>query len=173
MFASFQAAMAPGHNAGYQQGLYKRTYSGYYSNVKAWFTTATLTATNKVVGSINMGSIPTTTTYEFVGYFKAPYAEAFTFSLNSDDLSYLWIGDNALYANYTNAVGSYLVSATAGFPSSGTTAVLQAGKTYPFRLQVGNNGGPGLLALSVSSISLASTSDLTALGLYNPNTLGI
>jgi hypothetical protein len=51
--------------------------------------------------------------------------------------------------------------------------VMTAGEFYAFRIQVGNGAGPGEIGLSVSSPSLALTSDLTSLTLFNPNTLGI
>ena len=108
MFASFQAAMAPGHNAGYQQGLYKRTYTGYFGGVPTWFATATLTSTNKIVGSINDAGVPVTTSYQFLGYFKAPYSETFTFTMNTDDEGFLWVGTNALAANSLRLLFSLL-----------------------------------------------------------------
>lgn len=85
MLSSFQARLVPGVNAGYQPGVYKRTYTGYFNGTTTWFATATLIATNKIVGSINDGSIPLNTSCQFLGYFKAPYTETFTFTMNSDD----------------------------------------------------------------------------------------
>lgn len=167
MFAPFQAALAPGHNAGFQQGLYKRTYSGYFTG-PTWFATATQTAIAKVVGAISIGSIPITTSIQILGWFKAPYTETFTFTLSSDDQSYLWVGPNAQSGFI---VGNALVSANVS-TSTGTIA-LTKGQIYAFRLQVGNNGGPGSLGLSVSSPSLPDTQDLTGLSFFNPNTQGI
>ena len=165
MFSSFQAAMAPGHNAGFQQGLYKRTYTGYFTS-PTWFATATKTATEKVVGSINFGGVPATTSYEFLGWFKAPYTETFTFALTSDDGSQIWVGDNAKAGNF-NAGNRLAVGGGSG------TIALTKGGLYAFRLQYGNDPGPGSLALTVSSLTLAGTSDLTGLSFFNPNTLGI
>jgi hypothetical protein len=169
MFASFQAAMAPGHNAGYQQGLYKRTYTGYFGGVPTWFATATLTSTNKIVGSINDAGVPVTTSYQFLGYFKAPYSETFTFTMNTDDEGFLWVGTNALAANFN--AGNALI--TTNNTTVSNTVGLTAGQIYALRIQVGNNLGPGLISLTVSSPSLPVTSNLTSLSLYNPNTLGI
>lgn len=169
MFASFQAAMAPGHNAGYQPGVYKRTYTGNFDGVTTWFATATLTATNKIVGSINDAGIPINTSNQYLGYFKAPYTETFTFNLSSDDKSYFWLGTNALAANFN--AGNAFLAANVSLVTN--TVALTAGQIYAFRIQVGNGLGPGSIGLSVSSPSLALTSDLTSLSLFNPNTLGI
>lgn len=169
MLSSFQARLVPGVNAGFQPGVYKRTYTGYFGGVTTWFATATLTATNKIVGSINDAAVSTNTSYQFLGYFKAPYSETFTFNLSSDDQSYFWIGTNALAANFN--AGNAFLSANVGL-STGAVA-LTAGQIYAFRIQVGNGLGPGSIGLSVSSPSLALTSDLTSLTLFNPNTLAI
>jgi hypothetical protein len=166
MFASFQAAMGPGLNAGFQQGVYRRTYTGDFGGSPTWFATATKTATDKIIGSVNLGSVPTATSYEFLGLFKAPYTETFTFSLSSDDLSQLWVGDNAKAGNFNG--GNILVSGG----GSGTIALTKGG-IYAFRLQYGNGPGPGNLILTVSSPSLTVTSDLTGLSFFNPNTQGI
>ena len=169
MLSSFQARLVPGVNAGYQPGLYRRTYTGYFNGSTTWFAGATLTATNKIVGSINDGSISTNTSYQFLGYFKAPYSETFTFTMNTDDKGFLWIGSNALAGNF-NAGNAFIAT---NVNSVSNTVALTAGQIYAFRLQVGNGPGPGLVNLTVSSPSLAVTSNLTSLSLFNPNTLGI
>ena len=168
MLSTFQARLAPGVNVSYQPGFYRRTYSGYFGGTTTWFDTATLTATNKIVGSIADAAIPTTTSYQFLGYFKAPYSETFTFTLASDDKSNLWIGSNAV-SGYNG--GNTLIKSNVDTNSN--TIVMVAGQLYAVRLQVGNGPGPGSVSLSVQSSSLALTSDLTQLCLFNPNTLGI
>ena len=100
MFAPFKAAMAPGHNAGYQPGVYRRYYDGYFGANPAWFAGATLLATDKIVGSINIGSIDPTRSFQFLGYFRATKSENFTFTMSSDDQAYFWIGNNALNGNF-------------------------------------------------------------------------
>lgn len=169
MLSSFQARLVPGVNAGYQPGVYKRTYTGNYNGVVSWFATATLTATNKIVGSINDAGIPNNTSNQFLGYFKAPYTETFTFTMNSDDKGFFWLGSNALDGTF--AAGNAFIATDVSTVSN--TVALTAGQIYAFRIQVGNGLGPGSISLSVSSPSLALTSDLTSLTLFNPNTLGI
>lgn len=170
MFSTFQAVMSPGHNGGFQQGLYKRTYTGYFGGTPAWFATATLTATSKVLGSVNIGSQPTTTSCEFTGWFKAPFTETVTFTLSSDDKSQMWVGDTAKAGTFS--VGNKLVSADTGGDGSGAAA-LTKGVLYPIRIQFGNNGGPGFFTLTVSGSAMGSTSDLSGLSFFNPNTRNI
>lgn len=169
MLSTFQARLNPGVNAGFQPGLYQRRYAGYFGGTTTWFATATLTATIKTVGTIDDGSVPTNTSREFLGYFKAPYTQTFTFNLSSDDQSYFWLGTNALNGNFN--AGNAFLSANVGM-STGTVA-LTAGQIYAFRIQMGNGPSDGNIGLSVSSPSLSLTSDLTNLTLFNPNTLGI
>jgi hypothetical protein len=168
MFSTFQTAMAPGHNAGFQQGLYKRVYSGYFNGDPTWFVGATKTATVKVPGSVS-SSIPTTTTNEIVGWFKAPYSENFTFTASTDDKGLFWFGTNALSGNFN--AGNAAITTTV---STGTSVVsLIAGNFYAFRYQAGNNAGPGFMTLAVSSSHLGSTQNLAGLSFFNPNTQGI
>ena len=169
MFSSFQAAIAPGHNAGFQQGLYKRTYTGNFNGVTTWFATATKTATTKIVGTVADLGIPTTTSYQLLGWFKAPYTETFTFTYHTDDKGYLWVGSNALDANF--AAGNALITTDVSTVTG--TIALTKGQFYAIRMQVGNGLGDGIIELSVSSPSLSVTQNLTGLTFFNPNTQGI
>lgn len=172
MLGTFKAPFTFGHTAAFQNGLYRRTYTGDFDGVTTWFATATKTATNLVVGTIALpgpNGIPDNTSHQFLGWFKAPYTETFTFTLASDDKSLLWIGDNAKNGNFTS--GNKLVSANVG--SASNTIGLTKGVFYALRLQVGNGLGSSYLSLAVSSPSLVSTQDLTQLSYFNPNTQGI
>jgi hypothetical protein len=81
-------------------------------------------------------------TYDHRGYFFAPISGNFTFTLRFvDDIALLWLGDLA-YRNYsrTNAT---LESQTRS--SNGTASYIMelgAGTYTPFRLMMGNVGGP-------------------------------
>ena len=89
--------------------------------------------------------------------------------MNTDDEGFLWVGTDALAANFN--AGNALI--TTNNDTVSNTVALTAGQIYALRIQVGNNLGPGLISLTVSSPSLPVTSNLTSLSLYNPNTLGI
>ena len=172
MFSTFQSAMGAGHNAGFQNGLYRRTYTGNFDGVTTWFATATKTATNLIVGSIALpapNGIPDNTSHQFLGWFKAPYTETFTFTLTSDDKSNFWIGDSAKAGNFGGAAPLIQANVT----TVSNTIALTKGVFYALRLQIGNDHGAGTIYLAVSSPSLVSTQDLTHLSYFNPNTQGI
>jgi hypothetical protein len=168
MFSSFQAPLVGGRSAAFQQCLYKNTYTGYFDGNTTFFTTASLTATTKVIGTIS-ASIPANTSHQVLGWFKSPYTETFKFSMTTDDKGLFWIGTNAENGNFNagNAFITTNVSTVTGSVS------LTAGQYYAFRYQVGNGPGPGGMTLSVSSSQLGSTQDLRGLSFFNPNTNSI
>ena len=168
MFSTFQTAMAPGHNAGFQQGLYKRTYTGNFDGATTFFATASLTATENIVGTIS-ASIPGSTSHQVLGWFKAPYTETFKFTMNTDDKGYFWLGTNAQNGNF-NAGNAFIATNVSTVTGS---VALTAGQLYAFRYQVGNGPGPGGMTLAVSSSQLGSTQNLSGLSFFNPNTQGI
>ena len=168
MLGTFKAPFTFGHTAAFQNGLYKRTYTGNFDGDPTWFTGKTPTATNLITGSVS-ASIAETTTHQFLGWFKAPYTENFTFTLTSDDKSLLWVGDNAKAGTF--AFGNKLAYANVG--SNSGTIPLTKGTFYALRLQVSNGTGPGYITLAVSSSQLGSTQNLTQLSYFNPNTQGI
>ena len=168
MFSSFQAAIAPGHNAGFQQGLYKRTYTGNFDGNTTFFATASLTATAKVTGSIS-SSISVNTSQQILGWFKAPYTETFTFTTSTDDKGFFWFGDNAKNGNFNAGNASITTNVT----TATSSVALTAGQFYAIRYQAGNGPGEGYATLTVSSSQLGSTQNLTGLTFFNPNTLGI
>ena len=91
--------------------------------------------------------------WQFLGYFKAPYTDSFSFTTWSDDASYLWIGDNALsgysLANVNvNNGGSHPVQI-----ASSDTILLNSGQSYPVRIQFGQGGGGAALSVAYNSSS--------------------
>jgi len=80
----------------------------------------------------------------YTGYFKADFTGTFTFNQNTDDETYLWIGDYAI-SGYTTS--NRLVYSYAG--SNGTGSIyLENGKYYPIRILYGQNTGSGYHNLS-------------------------
>jgi|GEM_PF-5452753 len=89
--------------------------------------------------------------WQFVGRFRAPYTDDFSFSTWSDDASYLWLGANALTGyDLNNALvnngGSHGNQASSSDPIS-----LNSGEYYPIRIQYGQGGGDGILSVAYSS----------------------
>ena len=91
----------------------------------------------------------------WTGYFLSNYSGTWTFRLNSDDISYLWIGPMFNGSNYTTL--NTLITANNNTISN--TVHLVSGVYYPIRLLYGNSGGPGSINLSWSNNNLGSTTN--------------
>ena len=161
-FSDFATPAKIGHL--YAVGLYDTTYTGYFNGNVAFFATAPVSAQTVATTAVVLPSVPTNTSHQFLGYFKAPKSGTFTFYMTSDDGSYLWFGDNALSGFTTgnaNVVGG-----------GSNTFAMAAGAYYPLRIQYGNAGGPGSLSVSYSVTGVPQTTDLTGLVYYNAATKG-
>ena len=153
-------------------GLYLQPYSGYFADNPNWFATATTTGTASTPSVFTTASIPTTTSWQYLGYFRAPNTGSYTFSIASDDASYLWIGGNASSGFTTgNALASN--PGEHGVESDSGTLSLVEGYLYAFRAQVGNNGGPGSVAISFSGPGISTTNTFTNYVFHNPDTNGL
>jgi hypothetical protein len=89
----------------------------------------------------------------YTGYFKADFTGSFTFNLNTDDETYLWIGDTAI-TGYTTA--NRLVYSSSGSNGSGSIT-LTNGTYYPIRILWGNATGPAYCNLSFTRNSQTIT----------------
>lgn len=150
----------------YLDGIWKDTYTGYFNDDPNWFATATKTGTGvPLLTAITAGSIPTTTSVEFRGYFKPPTSDTYTFYTNSDDASYLWIGEIARTGFNT---GNALVDngGLHGPTEESGSIALSAGVYYPIRIQAGNNAVTGLCTVSWSSSTQAQTGNFSGLIFY-------
>lgn len=151
-------------------GLYRRTYSGYFNDAVVWFASATQTAAS-ADSTLAIANTPETTSVQWLGYFIPATTETYTFYINSDDASYLWIGSTAVSGftvvnaliNNGNEHGAVEVSGN---------VALTAGVRYAIRIQTGNNGGPGSHATRFSTPTIAKTSVFTGRIFYNPITNG-
>lgn len=151
-------------------GLYRRTYSGYYNDDVNWFATATQTAAG-ADSTLAIAETPTTTSIQWLGYFVPSTTETYTFFINSDDASYLWIGANAI-AGFTTGNALINNGGTHAATELSATIALTAGVRYAIRIQTGNGGGPGSHATSFSTPTIAKTQTFTGRVFYNPVTNG-
>lgn len=135
---------------------YRTTYSGYHGDDVAFTNTATVTATT-VVGNFTISSEAENTTELYIGYLLAGYTGIWTFTLTSDDASYLWIGANAV-SGYTT--GNALASASYLGPGTGTIS-LTAGNYYPIRLLYGNGPAAGSLNLTYAHTGQTATNNFS------------
>jgi hypothetical protein len=139
-----------------QPGIRKVTYSGYHNDNVAFTNTATATAST-TANNFTIASIAENTTVLYTGYLLATYTGDWTFTLTSDDSSYLWIGANAV-SGYTNVNQNVF----ANYNTVGTVTVsMTAGEYYPIRLLYGNGPETGNLALTYAHTGQAATSDFT------------
>ena len=153
-------------------GLYLQPYSGYFADDVNWFATATTTGTASTPSVLEDLSVPLTTSYQWLGYFRAPVTGTYTFYTYSDDASYVWVGANAS-TNFTtvNAVASQ-PGEHPGTEGSGTIALVE-GHLYSFRIQNGNNAAGGEIRVSFAVTGIAKTKDFTNYVFYNPDTNGL
>jgi len=142
-------------------------YSSYHNEQPAY--TATISSSGTTVNTLNINTatggyialsgtqVVNGVTYDntnvapftvvLTGYIKCDYTGTWTFTLVSDDGSYMWIGPNAL-AGYTpdncfinNGLGHGMTPVSA-------TVSLVSGNYYPIRILSGNSGGGGGLQFS-------------------------
>jgi hypothetical protein len=98
--------------------------------------------------------------WQWTGYFKAPYTDNFTFKLDSDDSGYLWIGRYAVKGfTAENANCSHGGLNGIGNPVTSNPISLIRGRYYPIRIQFGENEGFDGLIVSYSSSTESNVSN--------------
>ena len=158
--------------AAYSDGLYLQPYTGYFADDPTWFATASTTGTASTPETFNTASIPTTTSWQYLGYFRAPDTGTFTFYISSDDASYLWVGATAV-SGFTT--GNALAKNPGEHPveeDSGTIA-LEDGELYAIRIQVGNNAAGGSIKFEFAGPGIARTFTFTDLVIHNSDSQGL
>lgn len=127
-------------------GLWRTVYTGYFNGDYTWFDTQT-PASEGAVSNFSVDDVmDTNISVQWLGYFKAPHTANYTFSLDSDDISYFWLGDKAI-TDYDDTNSD--VSSEAGSGEFLTEPIaLEAGQYYPIRVQYGNGVGSGYMILS-------------------------
>jgi Concanavalin A-like lectin/glucanases superfamily/GLEYA domain len=156
----------------YQDGLYGKRYVGYYPDnggVTAFGTLPRSTDNypphgdeEATVDFYNFSSSPNGSMYDFyswqwTGYFKAPYTDDFVFRVaHIDDAVDLWIGDNAI-SGFTSQN-----RITGGFYNADNTSDpihMIGGHYYPVRLQFGEASGADQFILEYSSSTESNISN--------------
>lgn len=163
----------------YVAGLYKTTYSGYFSDNVNFFATATPAS----IGGNPATSVQTTSIFEpatddgsgfscqWLGYFKPTTTQTYTFYTNSDDASYVWIGANAL-SGFTTGNSTVNNGGPHGPTEASGSIALTAGVYYPIRIQFGEQGGGDLMTFNYSTSTITKTTNVTGLVFYNTTTNG-
>ena len=163
----------------YTAGLYKTTYSGYFSDNVSFFATATPAS----VGGNPATSVQTTSIFEpaqddgenfscqWLGYFKPTTTETYTFFTSSDDASYVWVGDNAV-TGFTTTNSTVNNGGLHGTIEKSGTIALTAGVYYPIRIQFGELSGGDIMTFNYSTPTITKTTTVTGLVFYNSTTNG-
>ena len=154
-------------------GLYYRCWTGYFADNVNFFNTNTAdTAANSFGSTLNIGNINSGTnnyrtvdgqtvySVEWFGYFYADVTGTWSFTLASDDASYMWLGNNAL-SGFATANANINNGGTHGVVAVSTNIALTAGTYYPIRIQFGQNGGGADCQFTFIPPSGSSTSDGT------------
>jgi len=167
-------------------GVYERTYDDYFGQLgsgpfddQATYTTtivnggATVTAQSAKTSISRLGTVAESTSYTAYGYFLAPATGQFTFYINSDDASYLFMGDGADIANNIDLDNATVDNGGrhAATERSGTFNLV-SGEYYKLFAVFGNDTGPGTAEFSYAGPSIAKTSDFTGRLFYNTATNG-
>lgn len=148
-----------------KSGLTFKLYRGYMNDDINFFKNASL-ITQGI--STNFTSISSSTlnssddnssriSIEWLGYLKSNTSGKISISLNTDDCSYMWIGDNAL-SNYKKE-NAFINNGGLHPPVKKTNSIsLNSDIYYPIRIQFGQNLGKGLFSLSIpTNIQLLTT----------------
>jgi hypothetical protein len=111
---------------------------------------------------------------QWLGYFTPQTSETYTFYLDADDLSMLWIGDSAINDYYTpqgfakNVLVDDGINAGSPDRERSGSIFLTAGVAYPLRIQFSQDAGTSHFTASFSTDTITKTSDFTGLISYAP-----
>jgi hypothetical protein len=165
----------------YVAGLFRTTYAGYFDDNVNFFAsggTSTSVQTTNIFEQYNGEDGDGNPSDEFdnfsmqwLGYFKPTTTETYTFWLNSDDASYMWIGSTAVTGF---GIGNELINngGPHGANEVSGSIALNAGQYYPVRIQFGELGGNDFLEFNYGTPTIAKTTNVTGKVFYNPATNG-
>jgi hypothetical protein len=146
---SLNNSVTPATPKGLLDGLTWKYYNGYSSDSVSYYTTNTYTNIGRCIDTSNMTTLTNgqhqvdgadTYSMEIFGYFRATVSGTYTFSLSSDDGSFMWIGSNAL-VGYTTSNANINNGGFHGVITVTSTVTLLAGTYYPIRIHFSENGG--------------------------------
>jgi hypothetical protein len=131
-------------------GLNWSYYQAYFNDNVNFFNTAAhfsrngiATTFTNLTNSTNNVSLPqlNSVSIQWLGFFKPDISGDWTFFTNSDDASYVWIGETAL-SGYTTTNALVNNGGLHGMQIRSGTINLVENTFYPIRIQYGNNTGP-------------------------------
>ena len=150
----------------YWDGLWHDTYTGYFNDEPMFFDInlpSSFGYPDAIV--IADSNIPEYTSVEWRGFFVPPTTDTYTFYTNSDDASYLWIGDVAV-SGFTTVNALVNNGGLHGLEEASGSIELIEGTYYPIRIQCGNNEVSGACLVSWSNSTQEQTGTFTGLVFY-------
>jgi hypothetical protein len=163
-------------NPTFVSGLQFRTFpQGYHNEDPTFFDRNTESVTGLITDFTNLttatnstylvNGIPTYFSVEWYGYFYAPTTGTYTFTLGSDDGSYLWMGSSALSGYATsncvvNNGGTHAVVYVSG------TISLTANTYTPIRIQFGEAAGGKDCQCSFSGPGISTTNNFSGYAFF-------
>jgi hypothetical protein len=168
IMAGYGAAIA---SPSYVAGLFKGIYGGYFNDYLPYFDESSPYATSVETTEIFHSDDNDYYSVQWLGYFKPTTTQTYTFFLNSDDASYMWIGPTAV-TGFTTDNALINNGGLHGAEEVSGSIALTAGQYYPVRIMFGENEGDALLAFSYQTPTISQTPDVTGKVFYNPATNG-
>jgi hypothetical protein len=132
----------------YYTGLWGKRVDGYFNDNVNYFSGRTVVESMAFPDIQSYSSYRDQYSWEWTGYFQAPYDGTYTFGTGSDDASYLWIGSTAV-SGYTTGNALINNGGLHGYRSVANSIYLLAGVYYPIRIQFGENYGADAISVSV------------------------
>jgi hypothetical protein len=134
-------------------GLWRTVYEGYWRGEGpgtdldvSWFDNQTPVSSGAVTTiELALEVVPSNTSYQWLGYFRAPNTANYIFTAAGDDSSALWIGPKAI-TSYT--IDNADILNTTNDDTSSDPIALTAGQYYPIRVIYGNGPPTGYFELS-------------------------
>jgi len=141
-------------------GLTRLSYTGYFADNLSFINNNVATYDGNF-NDIYLTIYLAAWTYHYYGYFNITTPGTYTFYLQSDDASYLWLGATA-ESGYTTSNAFLSEPGYHGFYEVSGNITLSAGPIF-FRLICGDAGGGGGIRIEVAGPSITRTSNLTVL----------
>lgn len=153
----------------YTAGIKADRYTqGYFNDDMTWFSSRIPSSTTYPTNVIEDPGAENGDNFSrrWTGYFMAPTTESYTFYLNSDDASYMWLGDVA--KSGWSTLNALINNGGLHGPTevSGVVA-LTGGVLYPIQIFFGEMGGGDVLTFSYSTPTITKTTVMTGLIYYN------
>jgi hypothetical protein len=139
---SLNNSITPATPKGLLDGLTWKYYNGDSGDSVSYYTTNTYINIGRCINTTNINTLTSgqypvnngdSYSMEIFGYFRATVSGTYTFSLATDDGSYMWIGANAL-VGYTTSNANIINGGARAMTTVTCNITLLAGTYYPIRI---------------------------------------